>query len=52
MTAHLVEIRTDGRAYVITPDGRSARNRAGQPLAFHDHQTAREVCASLNRKDI
>lgn len=45
-----VQIRQDGRAYVIKPDGRAARNRIGQVIALHDHRTAREIAEHLTKE--
>ena len=44
-----VQIRGDGRAYVIAPNGRAARNHAGRVLALHDPRTARELASRLTK---
>lgn len=46
---YMVEIRQDGRAYVVDLNGKAARNRAGHVMRFRDHRTAREIAADLSR---
>jgi hypothetical protein len=49
---YLVEIRHDGRAYVVDLNGRVARNDAGRVIRSRDHRAAREIAADLSRRNV